>query len=138
REIALQHLNLVAQVYKQTGTIWENYSPEREAPGNPAKRDFVGWSGIGPILYLLRYGIGLKPDAPHNTLFWELKPGGRRGCDRFRFNGHVVSLIARYDDQLRITRIKVDSDGEFTLKVLRGPQVSAFTITKGRHEITVE
>jgi len=58
RRIALQHLNLVADVYRKTGTIWENYSPEKFEPGDPAKADFVGWSGIGPILYLLEYGIG--------------------------------------------------------------------------------
>jgi hypothetical protein len=47
RELALAHLDLVAQVFKNTGTIWENYAPDALAPGKPAKSDFVGWSGIG-------------------------------------------------------------------------------------------
>jgi hypothetical protein len=94
RGIALNHLELVAHVYEKTGTIWENYSPDHAQQGNPAKSDFVGWSGIGPIMYLLEYAIGLRPDAAHNRLVWRIEPGGRRGCKRFRFNGHVVSLIA--------------------------------------------
>src|ERR1019366_2896239 len=107
REMAMQHLKLVANVYKKTGTIWENYPPDFERPGSPAKPDFVGWSGIGPIMYLLEYGIGLKPKAEHNELVWDFKSGGRRGCDHFRFNGHVVSLVAErvpdHAGKLRIT-----------------------------------
>ena len=60
REIALEHLDRVAEVFHQTGTIWENYAPDSVHQGKPAKGDFVGWSGIGPILYLLEYAIGLK------------------------------------------------------------------------------
>ena len=43
-----------------------------QTPGKPAKGDFVGWTGIVPILYFLEYGIGLKADAPNNRLTWAL------------------------------------------------------------------
>ena len=33
------------------------YAPDAAEPGKPAKKDFVGWSGIGPIMYLLEYGV---------------------------------------------------------------------------------
>jgi len=136
-KIALQHLNLVANVHQKTGTIWENYSPETTEPGKPAGKDFVGWSGIGPIMYLLEYGLGLKPDAQHNELSWQLAPGGRRGCDRFRFNGHVLSLLAEpLPDNKNKFRITVESDGDFTLKVSAGEVVEAFQVKKGKQEIT--
>ncbi len=138
REIAMQHLNLVADVYKKTGTIWENYSPDYAEPGEPAKSDFVGWSGIGPIMYLLEYGIGLKPNAQRNELVWELTSGGRRGCDRFRFNGHVISLVAEsapgHSGKLRIT---VDSDGDFRLRTVVHGSRKMFSVTKGKHEFIV-
>ena len=36
---------------QSTGTVWENYSPDAATPGEPAKPDLVGWTGIVPIVY---------------------------------------------------------------------------------------
>ena len=72
REIALEHLRTVGEVFQATGTVWENYAPDSASPGKPAKPDFVGWTGIVPILYFIEYAIGLKPDAPNNRLTWVL------------------------------------------------------------------
>jgi glycogen debranching enzyme len=142
RRLALQHLNLVAEVYRNTGTIWENYSPEKPEPGRPALKNFVGWSGIGPILFLLEFGIGLKPDATRNELVWNLQTGSRlsarRGCGKFRFNGHVASLVAEPDStDDRQIRISVDSDGAFGLKVARGREIRMFAVHKGSQTFTV-
>ncbi len=135
REIALNHLNLVARVYKKTGTIWENYSPDAVQQGNPAEMNFVGWSGIGPIMYLLEYAIGLSPDAPHNELIWLLQPGGRHGCERFRFNGHIVSLIADpVSKKSKNFRILVQSDGAFGLRVKFQGVEQTFPIEEGSQE----
>jgi hypothetical protein len=40
---------------------------------------------------LFEFAIGLKPDALSNTLTWDLNSTGVSGCERFRFNGHVVT-----------------------------------------------
>src|SRR5687767_2255907 len=48
-EISREDLDHVVSVFQETGTLWENYAPERPAPGNRAKSDFVGWSGLAPI-----------------------------------------------------------------------------------------
>ncbi len=58
RSIALRHLHIMAEVFATTGTIWENYAPDAKEPGRHADsalvaKDFVGWSGIAPILYFL-------------------------------------------------------------------------------------
>jgi len=111
RKIALEHIEAVGATLEETGTIWENYSPDRPAPGRPARKNFVGWSGIGPILYLLEYGIGLKPDAPRNRLEWRIADVSRMGCLRYRFNGHIVDLVAEAGV------VRVESDGPFELKV---------------------
>jgi Mannosylglycerate hydrolase MGH1-like glycoside hydrolase domain len=138
KEIALQHLDLVAQVYKETGTIWENYSPDAVQQGNPAKGDFVGWSGIAPIMYLLEYAIGLKPNASHNELVWDLPSSRRSGCERFRFNGHVVSLLAESaPGDPNKKKIAVDSDGEFGLKVLFKRAAKTFSVKTGKQEFTL-
>ncbi|MGD0127918.1 MAG: trehalase family glycosidase [Terriglobia bacterium] len=137
RELALSHLELVAQVFKKTGTIWENYAPDAVQPGKPAKGDFVGWSGIAPIMYLLEYGIGLKPDGPHNQLLWELQSESRTGCERFRFNGHVASLVAEpvAGEQGKV-RISVESDGDFKLRLRYKGKQQDFSVSRGKQEFT--
>ena len=135
RQLALKHLDLVAQVYEKTGTIWENYSPEAIAPGNQAKPDFVGWSGIGPILYLMEYGIGLTPEASRNILHWEIQSATRVGCERYRFNGHLVTLTSESvgANQSRL-HIKVESDGDFVLSLQTPSETKQFRVKAGVQE----
>jgi hypothetical protein len=139
RLIALNHLRLVAEVFKRTGTIWENYAPDAPQPGHPAKSNFVGWSGIGPIMYLLDYGIGVRAHAPENRLVWNLVPdGGRLGCVHYRFNGHIVSLLARPDEKSRKSeRLSVTSDGPFELEVHFLDTKKVFSVVKGTQELEV-
>jgi hypothetical protein len=47
--LARAYYSAVADVYRRTGTFWENYAPDSPAPGDPAKPDFCGWSAIAPI-----------------------------------------------------------------------------------------
>jgi glycogen debranching enzyme len=130
--IALENLDAVAEVFANTGTLWENYAPDAIAPGDPAKKDLVGWSGITPILVLLEYKIGLKPDAARNELRWSLAGPGRIGCERFWFNGHTVTLIA--DPAARAVgrwRIRVRSDGPFRLMARGANRRRVISIRQG-------
>ena len=81
-----------------------------------------------PILYLLEYAIGLKADARENALTWRLGSPARQGCERFRFNGHVVSLVAEpVAPEGKRFRVTVQSDGAFKLRLIhqgRGKSVS--------------
>jgi hypothetical protein len=140
--IAMKHIEQVAGVYKQTGTIWENYSADSLsqgffANGGPVRNDFVGWSGIGPIMYLLEYAIGLKPDATTNTLTWNIQSAKPVGCRNYRFNGHTVSLITTTDKANRPI-IVVDSDGAFTLSVQYNHRTLGKKIKKGHQEIRLD
>ena len=60
-------------VFQQTGTLWENYAPERTVPGNRAKDDFVGWSGLAPVAGLFEYVFGLRADASVGRLLWDVR-----------------------------------------------------------------
>ena len=53
--LARQYYWCVAQVFKATGTFWENYAPDALAPGNIAQKDFCGWTGIAPIALYREY-----------------------------------------------------------------------------------
>jgi hypothetical protein len=143
REIALRHLRIVAEVFKSTGTIYEMYAPDAEAPGRNAVGDtsigdFVGPSGITPILLFVEYGIGLKPDAPTNTLTWRVTSNRRSGCERYRFNGRMATLMAEpLQGKDQGIKISVESDDSFILQVIFSGKEKTFTVTEGRNEFKV-
>ena len=124
---------------QQTGTVWENYAPDAAKPGTPAKPDFVGWTGIIPILYFFEYGIGLRPDAPKTELTWTITSERRCGCERFRFNGHTATLVATPDTPAKgKLRVSVQSDGPFRLNVeWKGNRVP-FNAQKGEGSFVVD
>jgi glycogen debranching enzyme len=134
KEIAIKHLDATAKVYKQTGTFWENYAADSikegiNTNGAPVVKDIVGWGALAPVLYFIQYGIGLQPNAPKNELVWKIDSDKRCGCERFRFNGHIVDLVAEPTDNT--IKITVQSDGEFLLKVICNGKEQKFNILKG-------
>lgn len=123
-------------MFEKTGTIWENYAPDSLEPGKPARRDFVGWSGLGPIMYLIEYAIGLKADATRNELSWRLLSPARVGCERFRFNGHVVTLIAEPAATGK-RKVLVESDGPFRLRISGADGIERqFEVKPGRRSLS--
>lgn len=137
-EIALKHLDAVAKIYKKTGTFWENFAADSikegiNTNGTQVVKDIVGWGALAPVLYFIEYGIGLKPNAPENELVWKVNSDKRSGCERFRFNGHVVDLVAEpTEDTIKIT---VQSDGVFQLKVISNGREQKFKILQGNNEL---
>lgn len=79
-EIAENHLRNVVEVFRNTGTVWENYAPEKAVPGNPAKSDFVGWTGLTPIAVLFEYVFGIRADSRKNQITWDVIVPSAMGC----------------------------------------------------------
>ncbi len=133
RKLAEAHLDAMATVFRETGTIWEAYAPDAIAPGtkkrlrNPeggleaeqlVRRDFVGWGGLGPMAMLAEDVFGLDFDAPAGRIRWRLELAGRHGVEDVRFGGGRVSLVAeRRVDADGLRRIKINSDVAFTLEL---------------------
>jgi glycogen debranching enzyme len=115
RQIALNHLRNVIAVFKETGTIWENYAPQHVAHGEPAKGDFVGWSGIGPIAFFIEYAIGIRVDALANKITWDIRSPARVGVERFWFGGKTVSLVCEKADAAGVRTVTIKSDRAFDL-----------------------
>ena len=122
----------MAIVYGETGTIWENYSPEYPAPGNIAKRDSVGFSGLGPIALLIEEILGIEVDAPANTIRWQQYPTPEQGISNLRFGDNVVSLLAWKADGGETT-IEVIAQRECTLEVQRAGARATFSVAPGTH-----
>jgi glycogen debranching enzyme len=117
RQIAMNHLRNVVAVFKETGTIWENYAPQQVAHGEPAKGDFVGWSGIGPIAFFIEYAVGIRADATGNRITWDIHSLDRVGIERLWFGGKMVSLVCEKADAAGVRTVTVKSDGAFDLAI---------------------
>jgi glycogen debranching enzyme len=89
-EISREDLDNVVRVFEDTETLWENYAPERAAPGNRAKSDFVGWSGLAPIAGLFEYVFGLRADAPSERLLWDVRLLEAHGVRSYPFGREGV------------------------------------------------
>lgn len=140
KEIAVKHLDATAKVFKQTGTFWENYAADYIREGintNSAAvvKDIVGWGAMAPVLYFIEYAIGLKPDAPNNQLIWKLDSSKRCGCERFRFNGYLIDLVA--EPSCNKIKIIVQSDAEFLLIVISNEREKKFNILKGKNVLSI-
>ena len=86
--IGLNYVKNVVSVFNRTGTVFENYAPfpdENGNPrkGNPARGDFVGWTGLVPISVLFEYVFGIKPDAENNTVRWHTELTEKHGVKRY-------------------------------------------------------
>ncbi len=95
QRIAANHADAVAQIHEQEGTVFEYYSPEHLDAGANDHRDFVGWSGMGPIGFFMTHVVGIQGDAETATITWRL-PSPRRACgiERYWFAGRQLTLRA--------------------------------------------
>ena len=130
-EIGLNHVSNVTQVFKATGTVWENYAPDAAPrPGTPAKDDFVGWGGVGPVAGLLEYVFGLRADAPNNTLTWDVRLTDAHGVRRYPFGrtGWIDLRCERRDHTDERPQITATSTVPLTLRVRWGDHVDTYDL----------
>ena len=133
RQLAERHLDNMFAVYESpaygggkdqdTGTIWECYSPELVAPstdkvGRNARKDFVGWGGLGPIVMFVEDVIGLDVNAIDKRIDWHFSYPGKQGVTEMPFNGGKVSLEAVVDVAQMNFKIKVTTDRPFRLRAI--------------------
>lgn len=116
-EIAVNHLNNVVEVYNSTGTLFENYAPDK-VQGNDRK-DFVGWTGIVPISVLFEYVFGIRPDVPNNTIVWDINLTDAFGITDYPFgkNGTISFNCQKRNSHFDEPSIEVKSNTRFTLIV---------------------
>jgi len=136
REASENHLENMLKVYKETGTIWENYSPEYSSPGNIAKSDFVGFSGLGPISLLIEEILGFDVDAPKNKITWRLYPSDVHGIRNLCFGDNRVSLLAQREHR-GTYHLEISAEKTFTLITFIGEVKGRHTIPAGTSSFTI-
>jgi len=121
-EEALRHLESANTVYKATGTVWENYSSDYELRGSSSRSNFAGWTGCMTIGNIMDEMLGLRMDAPNNSIGWNIRLVEEHGVSDlwFKHNGvaNRVSLLAEArtsaNDPVTFT---VTAEHAFTLRV---------------------
>ncbi|MHB8972995.1 MAG: MGH1-like glycoside hydrolase domain-containing protein [Pirellulaceae bacterium] len=117
--------------FKAKGDITEFMAPDK--PELHGVGLFVGWGGMAPIGFLIEELIGIRADAPSNTVTWDVRQLERHGITNLHFGTGVVSLICEARTSADVaTRITVDSDGDFTLIVRKQKKSVTQQIHAGR------
>lgn len=132
-EIADDYVRNAVEVFTKTGTVFENYAPEKAARGIPSKADFVGWTGLAPISILFEYVFGIHPDAMGHTVTWHVHTLERHGVERYPLGDATLSLICdarRSDGEEPV--VHVESDRPVTVEVVWNG--GRKTVTAGKRE----
>ncbi|MEM9884127.1 MAG: trehalase family glycosidase, partial [Planctomycetota bacterium] len=115
--VALRHLQCMADVFRDTGKIWENYGPDSSVPGNWSHADYC-WSALGPIASLFEHVLGITPDGPNRRLRWRPPPGQRAGVRRYPLGPATVNLLV--DPGPDGLSIEADADFAVDLELILG------------------
>lgn len=121
-EVARNHYNQVLEVFKNTGTFWEYYSPETDDPGFMARKDFVGWTGLPPIAGLIEFILGIRGDYSENEIVWDMHQTDRHGIERYPFgpDGSITMISEKRKSEHEEPRLKIKTNVPFKLKLLYG------------------
>lgn len=137
-DIAVNHYNNIFEVYKNTGTFWEYYSPESAEQGFMARKDFVGWTGLPPIAVFIEYILGIRSDFSTNSVVWDVNQLEAHGIERYPFGpeGLVSFKVNKRSSADETPVITVDSNIAFDMTVYWGKDKSKkVSIKEGKQTI---
>ncbi len=117
-EIARNHLENAVKIFKKTGVIWENYSPERLS--GSGRRNFVGEGGLTGTAIFLEYILGIRSDVPNKILTWDIRLLDEHGINQYPFgeNGIINLHCKKRKKTTDEPSIKVNSNVSFKLKLI--------------------
>ncbi len=116
-DIGLNHLENTVEVFNNTGTLWENYAPESPSEGKPARKDFVGWTGLIPISVMFEYVFGVRPDSKNNKIVWYINLKEKHGIKNYTFNGNTYDLVCEGFDENGKPVVKFSGNGDAQIEI---------------------
>lgn len=134
-EIAMNHVLNVAKVFTETGTFWENYTPE--VVGGTAMKDFVDWNGLIPINNLFEYIFGIRSDVPNNTLLIDVRLKDEYGIRQYPYgkNGLLDIMCQKRKKETEKPSVTIETNVPVTVIVKwKGGQLVK-DINKGKTKI---
>jgi hypothetical protein len=114
-------------------SIWESYSPTEDKPstnkrGTYVRKDFCGWSALGPISLFIENILGFRDvNALEKRIVWEPASGERNGIRNLKMGGKSFTLIA-YPER---GEAEISAGADFTLR-LNGKDMF---LTAGNHTV---
>jgi hypothetical protein len=117
-------------------TIWECYAPEAKKPSttpdgkNSVRRDFCGWSALGPISVYIEYVLGFyRIDAFARVVEWVKSDAFKKeiGIRNLRF-GDIVTDIVAMGNVCTVT-----ANAPYTLKI----NGKVFSVKEGSQTIAI-
>lgn len=136
-EIATNHLAAIADVFRETGTFWESYAPEKFERGELSRADFIGWTGCAPISMLIENILGFEIDAPEKTICWRINLQETHGIENLRFGEITTSLMLEKGDAEEFN-ITVESDGNYSLALWLGGEKKRYDIQPGKVQLAIK
>ena len=135
-----EYLTAMNEVFKRTGTIWENYAPDFYLRGNISRPDFVGWSGCGPVQLLIENILGFHPNAYKNEMVWYLNRIDEHGIRNLKFGDVTTTIICTPRESIiKPAKVTVTSDKEYKIIVYNGPDKSGeYLVNKGVTELFIQ
>ncbi len=136
-DIAMNHYNHVFEVYKNTGTFWEYYSPEAAEPGFMARPDFIGWTGLPPISILIEYVFGIRSNVFEKKMTIDVTLTDAYGLKRYPFGmeGVVSVQVKKRTLATQEPQVEVTSNVPFELTVRWGEKEKTVAIHEGTQTV---
>lgn len=137
-EIARNHYDQVFQVYKETGTLWEYYSPEETKPGFMARKDFVGWTGLVPISELIENIFGIRSIAIEKQIELDVNLTDGYGISQYPFgeDGMITIKVQKRKNLEERPQVFIETNVPFVLNLKWGKAHSeTIQIKEGKQNI---
>ncbi|MFV0379838.1 MAG: MGH1-like glycoside hydrolase domain-containing protein [Anaerorhabdus sp.] len=141
-----KYLDGMYEVFEDTNTIWEAYSPEpfknnqlqpctKKDGKNFCKDDFLGWSGIGPVALLIENIIGINVDSFNNLITWKIIRDDVHGIKNLHVNNCKVDLVVSGKSDART--VEIESNREFKLIIHYNSKEIKKNILVGTNKFTI-
>ncbi|WP_163629800.1 trehalase family glycosidase [Paludibacter sp. 221] len=150
KEASERYIEGLYQVFLTTGTLWENYAPEKIdgkfVPGTHdydstkfCRTNFVGWTGVGPIALLIENVLGFRLNGADKILTYDLRRTDRHGVENLRMADITTSVICneRRNEKAKAF-LTVQSDKPYKLTVLFHDKSSVFDVQPGTNNFIVK
>lgn len=141
----VRYLKGLEAVLDDTGTFWELYAPDHLEPGtivdgkSTCRKDFVGWTGCGPIALLIENVLGFRVDGVNRAVAWRLTRADRHGIEGLKVGDATVSLVCEErPSPAAPATIRIRTDRDLTLTIVAGGRRKEAPFTPGKHACTME
>lgn len=120
--MAENHFNAVFEVWKNTGTFWEYYAPEKIEPGFMARKDFVGWAGCRRSRCSSSISSASNPTIPRGVSCGTSTIPQAHGIDRYPYGpeGVVGLKVKGRNSAGDVPAVSVTTNVPFDLTVTWG------------------